>query len=472
MGPPRPVVALALLAAAWLGAACSGDDDAGLDRQAGASTTVAPSTSTTSTGRPRGGAAVVAVWEEPDPAAPTLGGAAVRSLVLPQLYVAQPDGAWVPSLVEAGSEREAPDLGSVSFVLVRGAAWSDGSPITADDLRRSADPRFVAGVDGPDAAGRVTVRFTQRLPGWRRLWSGVDSVAPPAPGVWGGPFVVAGRTPGLEVVLRPNPEWHGAAPFLDEVRLQLVPDVTMALQLFERGDVDVVAPLPFPARIQQLAAVDGARVETGRASASGWWTGLLFQPGGLDGEDRRAVVASIDRRQFVGSLLKDEARVLDGFAGSRTWSSVGPGDPGALRDDVVDLVGMEEEPLTGLLQRSMQLRVRGVDARLELRNAEAHIVQGWVAAGEYEAAVVATFDSPTLCWLCRWGSIDEERARRADAGDAEAAAELETRLRDEALLLPLWRARPVVAWLAGLSGVEVNGYGLSPAWNAEQWWRE
>ena len=45
-----------------------------------------------------------------------------------------------------------------------GAAWSDGRPITAEDLRRNPDGHVVAGIDGPDAAGVITVRFSQPLP--------------------------------------------------------------------------------------------------------------------------------------------------------------------------------------------------------------------------------------------------------------------------------------------------------------------
>ena len=480
-GAPRARLLYAGVAAVLVAvAACSGDGDAGLDRAAGSTTSSsssAPAAPEAPEDRPRGGVARVAVWAEPDTAAPTHGGAAVRDLVLPQLHELAPTGSWVPSLLEEGSEEEAPDLGSVSFRLRSDARWSDGSPITADDLRRSADARFVAAVDGPDATGRITVRFTQRLSDWRRLWSGFDSVSPPAPGVWGGPFVVAGRDPGLEVVLHPNPEWWGPGPFLDEVRLVLVPDQTTTMQLFETGELDVVAPLPFPARIRQLSSMPGVSRRVGSVDESGWWVGLFLEPSRLELDQRRAVMATVDRSEFVGTLLKDEAVVLNGFSHTRAaqegpWRADGPGDPVALSGEVVDLVGTDEEPLTGLLQRSMQQRARPADAVFELRNADADLVSGWVAAGEYDAAIVVTHDPRRACWTCRWASVDEDLARRADAGFVEAIDELERRLRDDAIVLPLWRSRPVVAWRDGLRGVDINGYGLSAAWDAESWFRE
>src|SRR5205823_4769185 len=145
----------------------------------------------------------------------------------------------------------------------------------------------------------------------RRLWSGVDSVASPRPGVWGGPFVLAGSTAGLEVVLRRNDRWFGGGPFLDEVRLVLVPDPITARQLLASGELDVIAPLASTNRTAQLRAIDGVRVSVGRAtSTGGWWVGLFFPGSHLSTADRRGVVATVDRSLFVGTLLRAEASVL------------------------------------------------------------------------------------------------------------------------------------------------------------------
>jgi hypothetical protein len=48
---------------------------------------------------------------------------------------------------------------------------------------------------------------------------------------------------------------------------------------------------------------------------------------------------------------------------------------------------------------------------------------------------------------------------------------LEARVRAAALLVPLWRPLTVVAVSDGLNGVAANGYGLSAAWDAVDWWR-
>jgi len=470
-----------LVLSAVLVASCDGD----ADRAPAPSTTttarpVAPETSddqavevAVPADRPRGGSVRVGVWASPDPAAPTIGGAAVRALVHPQLFVARPDGRWAPSLVAPKSDVTGPGATSATFRLRDGAVWSDGSPISIEDLRRTADPRVVAGVDA-GADGSVTVRFHHPLPGWRRLWSGQDSISPPTGGVWGGPFVVASVTPGLETVLARNDRWWGTLPFLDELRLVLVPDATTARQLLARGDLDVVMPPAGTVRTSQLEAVPGVDVD--RVERGGWSVVLVANPETLSVEKRRALFASFDRAAFVGTLLAGEATVLQGFAPSpedATWSSVVAGDAAALGAETVDLIAPVEEPMAGLVHRSMQKRVRAATdgrATIELRAAEADRVERWLGERSYEAALVPVLDPLGGCWTCRWPDLGDA-AIAADTGDPAAVAALQATLRDEARVLPLWRPATVVAWRSGLRGVAANGYAASAAWNAAEWWR-
>ena len=449
----------ALVVAGGLLAACPSDDD-----------DPGPSASSTSTPTVDGGSVRVGVWAPPDVDQPHLGGAAVRALVLPQLFVAEPDGSWRPSLVDPKSDRTAGDERSATFKLRPGAKWSDGSPITAEDLRRTRDERVVAGVDGPDAGGTITVRFSVPQPGWRRLWSGIDSIAAPAAGVWGGPFLVSSAAPGLETVLARNPTWYGEEKArLDEIRLQLVPDPLTARQLLAAGELDVLMPPAYLARTRQLRDVAG--VEVAAAKQSGWWMGMTISPK-LHVDRRRSIVATVDRAAFVGTLLAGEATLLQTFGPTKpaTWASTGPGDVAGLRGATIDLVAMAEEPMSSTLNRSMQKRLADNGGRFELRVGEFDRVSGWLLDGSYDAVLALNYDGPDVCWSCRWSAVDSPLAERADAGDEEAVAALETRLRDDALLLPLWRPTTIVAWRrAAVAGVDANGYGLSAAWNAWEW---
>ena len=424
---------------------------------------------TTAVVHPRGGTARVGVWQEPDVAASNLGGAAVRALVYPQLFVAEPDGSWEPSLVEPGSERLALDRRSASFRFRRGASWSDGTAITAGDLRRVPEP-YVVAVDGPAPDGRITVRFNQPLPGWHRLWSVTSSVTPPHQGLWGGPFVLAGRTPGLEAVLRRNERWYGGpGPFLDEVHLVLVPDAVTARQLLARGELDVVMPPGASVRTEQLRALPGVSVAT--STRTGWWVGLRANPNKLNADQRRSLFRFVDRSTFVGTLLRGEAAVLNGFSGpsDTTWAALPP--PAGSRPGPMELAGASEDPMTPVLTKALQRAGRAAGSDVALRTARVDQVDQWVASGMYDAAVVTNLDGPDACWTCRWSDVDTVLAATADSGDAAAVRRLEGRLRDEALVLPLWRPTAVVAWRDGLAGVQVNGYAASAAWNAQEWWR-
>ena len=358
---------------------------------------------TTAVVHPRGGMARVGVWQEPDVAASNLGGAAVRALVYPQLFIARPDGSWEASLAEPGSERLAPDHRSASFRFRRGASWSDGTAITAGDLRRVPEP-YVVAVDGPAPDGRITVRFSQPLPGWRQLWSVTSSVTPPRPGLWGGPFVLAGHTPGLEAVLRRNEHWYGGpGPFLDEVRLVLVPDAVTARQLLARGELDVVMPPGASVRTEQLRALSGVSVAT--STRTGWWVGLRANPKKLNTDQRRSLFQFVDRSAFVGTLLRGEATVLNGFSGptDTTWATLPSAGP---KPGPIELAGASEDPMTAVLGKALQRGGRTAGSDVSLRTARVDQVDQLVASGTYEAAVVTNLDGPDACWTCRWSDVD------------------------------------------------------------------
>lgn len=422
-------------------------------------------------GRPQGGVVRVGTWMRPEHDQPTSGGAAVRSLVHPQLHTVGPDGSWEPSAIDGGSVERAADGLSVSFRFRPDAVWSTGAPLGADDLRRAYDTAAVAGIDGPDDDGRVTVRFTSALQQWQRLWSFDDTIAPPAVGVWGGPWQVAAMTPGLETVLVPNPRWWGTPAVLDELRLVVVPDSTTALQLLEDGELDVVSPPPATGRSAVVAAIDGVRSQT--ATVGGWWFGLHTDPASIDGTARRALFAAVPRIAFTTALLRGEAEVLDGFgeATPGPWARPDPASAVPAGRAEIQVLSREEEPMVGVLARAISRRALDAGWRPEVVAMEADEAEARFRERRYQAAAMGVLDPPTVCWRCRWGWFDDGLAAAADAGDAAAATTLQLRLRDEAIVMPLWRPAVVVAWrTAAVRGVRVNGYAHSPAWNAQEWW--
>jgi hypothetical protein len=178
----------------------------------------------------------------------------------------------------------------------------------------------------------------------------------------------------------------------------------------------------------------GVRVDVGPVApvgAGGWWFGMLLDTKRLDGGERRGLVGSFAATRFRDVLLRGEALAPDGLPSA-------DGDAAAIKGHDVTLTGTNEDPMTALVERSLQKRARAAGGTVELRNAEADRVERWVASGDVDAA---------LTWV--YGEA---------AGNVVAVG--------------LWRPVPVVAWRDGsVEGVRASAYGLSAAWNAWEWFR-
>nr|MBA2609704.1 hypothetical protein [Actinomycetota bacterium] len=358
----------------------------------------------------------VGVFMAPDPTASTYGAAATRSLIYPQLFRATPAGRWTAGVVAPGSDRTAPDAQSARFRLRANARWSDGTPISAADLRRTADSRFVKAVDDATTRGTIVVHFTQALPGWRRLWSGLDTIAPPNAGVFGGPYTLAGQTPGLEAVLTRNARYYGPRPAIREVHLVFAPDPEIAARLMDRGELDVIAPLAFSVRTERLRKINDAQVLLGSASRGGWTAALVANPSRLSKDRRAAVFALVDRKRFTDVILHAEATA----AGPSTASEI----RGPLTGAVPSISAPVEEPHLALLLQAMQRLARDRGIALELRQTDFDQVLRSYAASDFDVLVRIQPTTPERCWVCEAASVNPSLAAAADSGDNKAVEQL------------------------------------------------
>jgi hypothetical protein len=411
-----------------------------------------------------GGSVRVAVSTPPELGDTGMGGATLRSLVQPRLFEPQPDGTWRSSLVMNGTDRASKDGLRAEFELVP-AQWSDGTSISVDDLRRTMDTRFVQRVDEPDSVGIIRVHFTQKLPGWRMLWSDTG-IAPPKPELSGGPYVMQSITSGFETVLARNDKSPGGAAHLDEIRLQYVPDPITARQLLHRAEVDVVAPAADTMRTSQHEHND---VTISKGESGGTWTALQFNLANVPESTRIGAARAFPRDAFVNSLLAGEAEVYAGI--DDVWRSPAPA---TVQLDGVGLTFSSpvESPVGTPLDAAFSRALGGVGATMRSRSTDAATISKLVADKTYDVAFVTHHDGPDVCWQCTFADVNADLARDADAGDPGAKRALQRQARDEAAMLPLWSERPLVAYRnTTVEGVIANGFTASAAWNAASWWK-
>lgn len=261
---------------------------------------------------------------------------------------------------------------TITFRLRAGLRFSDGSPLTADDVARTfsaaLDPKHEAPVGDTfrsqqgDPQVRVispleiAIHYPQPKPDIDRLFDSlsiVPATAAPLPAS-AGPFFVAEYKPGDFVRLARNPNyWKRDAagkqlPYLDSIRIDIQPNREIELTRFLRGELHLINKLDpenfdriikdKPAAARDLgASLDSEILFFNQAPSPSvpvwkhqWFTSAIF---------RRAVSASIHRDDIARVVFRGHAHPAAGPVSSsnRFWFDAGlkspPPDPqAAVRD--------------------------------------------------------------------------------------------------------------------------------------------
>jgi peptide/nickel transport system substrate-binding protein len=280
------------------------------------------------------------------------------SEVLDQLFLSllreQPDWAEHPPTLapELAENWQLADHGrSLTFRLRADARWSDGTPVTADDVRFTWQAQTAAAVAWPYAQSKEsisdvevldprTVRFRFRagypfqvidandgrlLPAhaWRAL--PLDQWRRSEPWfrehlVVNGPFQLASWRPGQEVVLERNP--LGPAPRgagFERVVFRVVPDPAALVERLLAGELDFFDGLsPLDAeRIRDSPRLRLVTSDSRRFDYIGW-NGR--RPPFDDPVVRRALTLGIDRQALVDTLWRGFARVAAGPVPVGVWA--------------------------------------------------------------------------------------------------------------------------------------------------------
>ena len=507
------VVGVVVALAVGIGACTAGDSKN--ERSGGTTTSTTPPVGTPG---PSTGTIRLGVPEEPasldpfDPKSRTAAGVALLGMVLPQLFRVDPAGRAVGWLANDATVRAAPDGSSATFSLHSAARWSDGAPITVDDVRFTLEtirgrawPGPRAGYDRLTAVegqgSSVTFRFDGPFPGWRRLFSGADFLLPAhrlagknlraewkqGPDVSGGPFRLGAVTRGLSVVLDRNDGWWGDKARAASIQVLVVPDVRTLEQLLGRGELDAAWPPVIFNRIGRFRALPG--VEVSVAAPGGALEVLAANAATLPLERRLAYLGLANRDRFVDVLLAgegDRAVSLSGLpalgSGAGPWAIAGNEPAGGQLKGAVaaTLVSADEDELSPLVGRVIQMGAKDAGATVELRSDESTTVDAsWLPDGRFDLALVRTVAWPEPCWACWFGDDSTGRGNVTRAKgltplavaadrDPAAAPALEAKVKADGLILPLWRPRAVLAG-RGVTGLVANSWSIGPFWAAESW---
>jgi peptide/nickel transport system substrate-binding protein len=289
-------------------------------------------------------------------------GAFVISLIYPHLVAMNDKQEYVPSL--AASFDVNPEQNVYTFKLRPDAKWTDGQPITAEDVAYTyqviANPATPTtkhgyidiikgldkdgisetkdfGVSGIKVLDPQTIQFTTKTPVARDLFlekvasniyivpkhvlttvtnlkdlQKADFVLKPT--VFGGPFRIVDYKTDTYVELAPNPDYFLGKPKLDKLFVKIVGQASLAAAL-EKGEVDVTAgtgmgEVPL-VDWEKTAALPNIRPVAYSALYAQHLDFNVALPEFKDPKVREAFAHAINRPLMVQRLLKGQGDVIN-----------------------------------------------------------------------------------------------------------------------------------------------------------------
>ena len=336
-----------------------------------------------------------------------------------------------------------PDRRTLTFHLRDDVLWSDGVPVTADDVRFSWQAQTNADVAWPSSYLKESIRdvevvdahtvrfhFTRAYPrqlldandGFilpKHAWSQLPFARWAESGDWfrdhlvvDGPFTLERWKPQEEIVLRRNPRYFETGkPLLQQVVFRIVPDEAARLQELLGGAAQLVESVP-PDRADEVGHAPGRSLDqiwARRYTAIVWNT---RKPPLDDPAVRRALTMAIDRQALVEALWHGRARVADSPILTMVWAHPAdlhpwPYDPAAARRLLESRGFRDGKPLTIELATTTGNQIRR-DALVliqdQLKRAGVVVVPAFREAAAQNAKLAAhDFDGALVTWAIDTG---------------------------------------------------------------------
>lgn len=283
----------------------------------------------------------------------------VQGFVFDSLLSMEEPLEFVPKLAESF---ETEDNQTYTITLHPDAQWSDGKPVSADDLlftlNSIANPEvqteignYITQLEGVNENGKLeegeteisslekidekTVSFKTKQPvdpNMLKEQLGVkllilpkhafDGVSPAElgnsefmrnPTITSGPFTFVDYKKDQYVQVAANPDYYRGAPKLDEVFVKIIPAPNLAAQL-QAGEIHMNAPggigqIP----VQDFGLVEGLDNITTETYETIQFQTLMFNTESIaDEKVRQAMAYALNRQSLVDNLLKGAGEVIDG----------------------------------------------------------------------------------------------------------------------------------------------------------------
>ncbi len=254
-----------------------------------------------------------------------LAGRQVLRAVWPTCVRVRPDFSFEPYFCESLPTIITEDPLVVEYRLRADATWSDGTPVSSDDLvfyyencnDTGDDCSSTAGFDSSelevvdDKAVRLSWPSGQPYVEYIALFS---APFPPAhlgrdwsegfrtdAGVGAGAYVVDEYNPGSDLTLVANPTWFGEGPHIDEVTFRFISDVGNLPLALENGEVDVIYPQPQVDLVEQVGRIGGVESSI---TFGPTWEHITFNTATVPLEARQAIALALDRELIVTALMR------------------------------------------------------------------------------------------------------------------------------------------------------------------------
>lgn len=256
------------------------------------------------------------------------------------------DGALVPALASSWSQ---PDPVTYVYELREGVTFSDGTPLTVEDVLSSLEVNTAegstsalayafTGIESATKTGDLQLTIVLSAPnasfGWTLspgtfqvsskafLAAHKDTIGTPDVRLLGtGPYMITEFAPDSHVTLVANPTWWGGNVEVQELRVDFIGEENTRLLAMREGSIDIAMNVGLD-QVDQWKGLNGVEVLT---TTDNSLVTLAFNTTKAPWDDlhvRTAVAHCVDRDAIVTSLLAGQGEVAVTLPTARQWGGL------------------------------------------------------------------------------------------------------------------------------------------------------